>query len=69
MAARCRIGGRRNCQSGGADARQRHGTITTRSRTCLFTQEGDVVNVVGWWWKDARRFKQTHGGILLRVSR
>src|SRR3546814_13225579 len=31
-----------------ADAWNRH---DARAYAALFTQDGDVVNIVGWWWK------------------
>jgi uncharacterized protein (TIGR02246 family) len=38
----------RNVQVRQADAWNRHDATAYAS---LFTQDGDVVNVVGWWWK------------------
>lgn len=38
----------RNLQSRQAEAWNRH---DAKAYAALFTEDGDVVNVVGWWWK------------------
>jgi hypothetical protein len=49
----------RNVQARQADAWNRHDATAYAN---LFTEDGDVVNVVGWWWKG-----RSQKGIQLQV--
>src|SRR3954465_15416869 len=45
----------RNLQNQQADAWNRH---DAKAYAALFTEDGDCVNVVGWWWKGRAEIEQ-----------